>query len=94
LVPVAAWFGASEWLTRPAVWWHQLQAYAPFAEARAAFDYGNVPDFVFLEDASRFGPLEEAREFRASFHNIYDRRYLKIYEGVRYAPQRRLAFAG
>lgn len=94
LVPTAAWFCASDWLTRPAVWWHQLQQHGPFGEARAAFDFGNVPDFVFLEDASRFGPFDEAREFRAGFHNIYDRRYLKIFPGIRYAPQRRLAFSG
>jgi hypothetical protein len=94
LVPTGAWFGATDWLSRPAVWWHQLQVHGPFGEARAAFDYGSVPDFVFLEDASRFGLLDEAREFRAGFHNIYDRRYLKIYTGIRYAPQRRLAFSG
>jgi len=91
-VPASAWFGMDDWLSRPAVWWHQLEVHEPFREARAAFDYGSAPDFVFLEDASQFAPLDEATEFRAGFHNHYDRRYLKLFEGVRYAPQRRLAF--
>jgi hypothetical protein len=91
-VPASAWFSADEWLSRPAVWWQQLEAHEPFQEARAAFDYGSAPNFVFLEDASRFGLLGEAREFRAGFHNPYDRRYLKFFDEIRYAPQRRLAF--
>jgi hypothetical protein len=93
-VPAAAWFGATNWLSRPAVWWHQLEMHEPFREARAAFDYGSAPDFVFLEDACRFGSLDEAKEFRAAFHNPYDRRYLKFFNGIRYRPQRRLAFGG
>jgi hypothetical protein len=93
-VPETAWFREENWLSRPAVWWQQLEAYEPFQEARATFDYGKVPDLVFLEDASCFALLEEATEFRADFHNVYDRRYLKKFEHIRYTPQRRLAFGG
>jgi hypothetical protein len=94
IIPDAAWFKADNWLSRPAVWWQRLGAHELFQEARAGFDYSKAPDFVFLEDASCFVPMEEAKEFRADFHNIYDRRYLKLFEGIRYAPQRRLAFGG
>ena len=61
---------------------------------RSEFDFGRVPDFVFLEDVSLFGEFDDAHEFRAGFHNAHDRRYAKVVDNIRYAPQRRFAFGG
>ncbi|CAO3417864.1 hypothetical protein [Azospirillum doebereinerae] len=94
LVPDDAWFAPSHWSTRPLLWWARVEASSSVREARANFDYSVLPDFVFLEDGSRFGKLEEATEFRAGFHNAYDRRFVANVRGIRYAPQRRLTFGG
>jgi hypothetical protein len=92
LVPSDAWFAAEDWLIRPAVWWERVERLPEVREARAKFDFGVVPDLVFLEDASCFGQLGEATEFRAGFHNAFDRRYVAKFGDVTYAPQRRFAF--
>ena len=55
-------------------------------------DFASVPPFVFAEDRSAFVHLSDAVEFRAGFHNAFDRRFIVPEEGIRYAPQRRLAF--
>jgi hypothetical protein len=94
LIPADAWFEATDWLNRPAVWWRQVEACEAVREARAKFDFSSAPDFVFLEDASRFGHLSEAKEFRAGFHNTFDRRFVCKFDKLRYAPQRRFAFGG
>jgi hypothetical protein len=91
-VPKDVWFSADGWLSRPAVWWHRLERDPVVRKRRTEFDFSTVPDFVFLEDVSSFCPRSEATEFRAGFHNAYDRRFAKVVDGVRYAPQRRFAF--
>lgn len=94
ILPQEAWFQADGWLSRPAVWWRAVERSDAVREARAKFDYSSSPDFVFLEDVSRFAPLAEATEFRAGFHNQFDRRFVARIPDIRYAPQRRFAFGG
>ena len=90
-IPKAGCFMADGWLSRPAFWWPVLEDDAVISEKRFEYDYASVPDFVFLEDASRFGRMEEAKEFRAGFHNHLDRRYAYNFDEYRYAPRRRFA---
>ena len=61
-------------------------------ERRFEYDFSKVPEIVFLEDVSAFGPVSEAQEFRAGYHNTFDRRFAKVVDGYQYAPQRRFAF--
>ena len=91
-LPADVWFDAKDWLSRPAVWWRRLETNADIRKQRLEFDYSRVPEIAFLEDVSTFCPLADAHDFRAGFHNSFDRRFAKIVDGVRYAPQRRLAF--
>ncbi len=92
LVPKEAWFSAENWLSRPALWWRRIEAAEIIREARNKFDFAQAPDFVFVEDASKFVPLSDAVEFRAGFHNAFDRRFVRKFPDIRYAPQRRFAF--
>lgn len=94
VVPENAWFAAKDWLSRPAVWWRRVEADADIRKRRSEFDFTKAPDLAFLEDVSSFCPTDDATEFRAGFHNAYDRRFAKVVDGVRYAPQRRFAFGG
>ena len=94
VVPAEAWFDGDGWLGQPALWWRRVENAQAVRESRGKFDFGATPAFVFLEDASRFGRLEDATEFRAGFHNSYDRRYVSRIKEIRYAPQRRFAFGG
>ena len=93
-LPDDCWFAPSDFLSRPAVWSQRLERDAGFCEQRRSFDFASVPSLVFLEDASAFVPLEEATVFRAGHHNFFDRRFAMCFDGVTYAPQHRLAFAG
>lgn len=94
VLPGDVWFAAEGWLSRPAVWWRRLEVDPDIRKRRTEFDYSKAPDLAFLEDVSCFCPLDEATEFRSGFHNAYDRRFAKVVEGIRYAPQRRFAFGG
>lgn len=87
------WFEPATCLSKPAVWCRRLETDDDFNKTRADFDYSRVPDIVFMEDASRFYPFSEGKQFRAGFHNFFDRRMVKEYRGIRYGPQRRFAFA-
>ena len=40
-------------------------------------------------DCSEFADISEGTEFRAGFHNAFDRRFVRRVAGVRYGPQRR-----
>lgn len=80
------------WMGRAAFWWSAIEAHPFVAEKRAVFDFTTMPDLVFAEDISRFVPFEEATEFRAGFHNLFDRRYVKRLEGNSYGPTRRFVF--
>ncbi|MDB5431423.1 MAG: hypothetical protein JWP35_2539 [Caulobacter sp.] len=91
-LPEGVWFDAEGWLSRPAVWWSRLESDAGIKKQRQEFDFSKVANVAFLEDVSSFCPLEEAKEFRAGFHNSFDRRFAKVVADVRYSPQRRFAF--
>ena len=91
-IPEGCWFEPAG-LSRPAVWSARLEEHKGIRERRASFDYSRVPPLVFLEDMSAFGKLQEATQFRAGHHNVYDRRFAQCVTGKTYAPQRRLAFA-
>ncbi len=91
-LPDGCLFGVPGFLSRPAVWRHRFENDGGVQETRCAYDFSTVPPFVFLEDVSRFAPLDEAKEFRAGHHNAFDRRFVECVEGVTYAPQRRLAW--
>lgn len=87
----AKFTGHKAWLGRDAYWWPKILE-APELEAlRDSYDPDNFADAVFAEDASVFIPFEKATPFRAGFYNQYDVRYLSKFDGVNYAPGRRLA---
>ena len=86
------WFNRSSILSRPAIWTSRFQADENVRKVRSEFDFSDVPQFVFAEDRSVFVELSEAVEFRAGFHNAFDRRYIARVDEIRYGPQRRLAF--
>lgn len=86
------WFEPENFLSRPAVWCQRLEADEEFSKERANFDYSKVPDLVFLEDLSVFARISDAKEFRAGFHNSYDRRFVKDVPEFDYSPKRRFAF--
>lgn len=88
------WFNPSNCLSKPAVWCQRLETNEEISKQRAAFDFASLPDVVFLEDCSVFADISEATEFRAGFHNLHDRRFVKKIEDKRYGPQRRFAFGG
>ena len=86
------WFEPANCLSRPAVWCRRLEADKDFIRRRADFDYSEVPDIAFMEDSSVFDYISDATEFRAGFHNSFDRRFVKHFQEIRYGPQRRFAF--
>ena len=87
------WFEPAGCLSKPAVWVRRLEADPEFRKQRADFsNYSLVPDVVFMEDCSVFEDISLGKEFRAGFHNSFDRRHVRQYPGVRYGPQRRLSF--
>ena len=92
-VPDGCWFEPQGFLSRPAVWGQRFADDAGVRKGRGTFDYSSTPPFVFLEDTSTFAPLKEAKQFRAGHHNASDWRFVKCFEKVTYAPQRRLAYA-
>lgn len=91
-LPDGVWFEHADWLSKPAVWWRRLEVNDDIRKKRLEFDYSVVPPIAFMEDVSAFCPMDDAREFRAGFHNAFDRRFVKAVNGIRYAPQRRFAF--
>ena len=86
------WFQPTQCLSRPAVWCQRLETDENIKRMRASFDYLAVPSIAFMEDCSIFADIEEGQEFRAAFHNAFDRRFVKRLGCVRYGPQRRFAF--
>ena len=88
------WFDHPECISKAAVWCRRLETDEEINAERAAFDFAAVPDFVFMEDCSVFADISEATEFRAGFHNAFDRRFVRRVDGIRYRPQRRFAFGG
>lgn len=91
-IPQDCRFGPQDWISRPAFWWHRLEINEELRAQRDELNYAAVPDFVFLEDISKFDLFTEAKEFRAGFHNQFDGRFVKPITNIRYAPQRRFAF--
>ena len=92
MISPSYWFQPENFLSRPAVWGQRLEVDAQISKKRSEFNFTHVPDFVFLEDYSEFTSFERATEFRAGFHNSFDRRFILNDEDIRYAPQRRFAF--
>lgn len=89
-----ATFEASDaWIGKPTFWWSKVVNHAIVDELRSDYDYDSLPNMVFAEDASIFIDEDDAHPFRAGFHNFFDRRYIKLFNDVDYAPRRRLAFA-
>ena len=86
------WFEPQDCLSKPAVWCQRLEMDEKFTEFRQSFDYSSVPEVVFSEDCSVFIDISEATEFRAGFHNSFDRRFVSRLEDIQYGPQRRFAF--
>ena len=86
------WFEPAACLSKPSVWYRRLVADDQFNRRRAEFDFSRVPRIAFMEDSSEFVEISQGTEFRAGFHNAFDRRFVKRIEGVSYGPQRRFAF--
>ena len=80
------------WLGTQAYWWPLVESSEQATQLRSGFDFSKVADVVFAEDTSQFIPFTEAKEFRASFHNRFDRRYIAKLPGIEYGPTRRLVF--
>ncbi len=83
---------STDWIGKATFWWPCIEDMELIDQLREDFDYESLPDMVFCEDLSEFVPSENATEFRAGFHNFFDRRYVRMVEKVDYAPRRRLAF--
>lgn len=86
------WFKPADCLSRPAVWGRRLEADEAIQRRREDFDFSAVPDIAFMEDCSVFAEISQGTEFRAGFHNAFDRRFVRRLPGFRYGPQRRFAF--
>ena len=87
------WFEPAGCLSKPAVWVRRLEADPKFRKQRADFsNFSLIPDVVFMEDCSVFEDISLGKEFRAGFHNSFDRRHVRQCPGVLYGPQRRLSF--
>jgi hypothetical protein len=87
----AAFSGCSAWLGKDAYWWPDILELKEVQQARSEFEIGKYADIVFAEDASVFIPFDDAKPFRAGFHNQFDVRYLKFFPEITYGPSRRLA---
>ena len=92
IIDTKFWFKPADCLSRPAVWCRRLGADDEFSRRRGDFDYSIVPNVAFMEDCSKFMDISQGTEFRAGFHNAFDRRFVKRIAGLRYRPQRRFAF--
>ena len=86
------WYAHSSILSRRAIRLGRFQSDQDVRRIRSEYDFSEVPQFVFAEDLSKFVDLSQATEFRAGFHNAFDRRYIKRVDNIRYGPKRRLAF--
>jgi hypothetical protein len=94
IVAQTLWTTGRAWIGKDAFWWSELAPINLVDELRDAYDFDQLPDMVFAEDTSKFIPADGASEFRAGFHNIYDRRYIERPNAtVIYAPRKRLTFA-
>lgn len=96
-------FSARSWLSRPAWLWRDLQNATAMQTLRSSRK-GEVPDYVFCEDISRFVPRKQAREFVAEVPSAFNRRYIsnpstvalpakqrEFLASVTYQPEVRLA---
>ena len=92
-VPAGSWFEPEGFLSRPAVWRQRFEADAEVRKSWDALDFASDRPFVFLEDTSSFAPFDDAKQFRAGHHSAFDWRFIKHLSGIKYAPQRRLAYA-
>ena len=90
-LPDDVWIGGGEWLLRDCVVLPRLLALDGFEEKISNFDFASAPDFVFLEDASRFDLYENATPFKSQLNNQHDNRYIHLFNDIKYAPRRRLA---
>lgn len=84
---------STDWIGKPTFWWNQVLNHELVDTLRDDYNYDLLPPMVFAEDASVFIGEDDAKPFRAGFHNFFDRRFVRLFDGVEYAPRRRLAFA-
>lgn len=75
------------WLSRPVWFWDELRECEDILEVREPWKVKR-PNWVFCEDASRF--YEEGyREFVAETESPFSRRFVRVFEGVKYHPSTR-----
>lgn len=72
------------WLSRPAWFWDKVRKCESILEVREPWE-AKRPGWVFCEDASRFYE-EDYREFVADTEPPFSRRFVKCFDGLRYAP--------
>ncbi len=80
-------FKKSAWLSRPALWWNQVVADEKLTSAPGDWNPSNVPDIVFREDISNFGPRNQSRQFVADVEGLADTRYVSDPGTVEVGPR-------
>jgi hypothetical protein len=79
------------WLSRAAWFWKDVTNVSRIPEVSEPWEK-RPPKFVFAEDASRFYPEKDCREFLASVESPFVRRFVRFYgkNEVDYAPKVRI----
>lgn len=88
----SAFADSQSWLGTQAYWWPLVESHEKATELRMNFDFSKAADVVFAEDVSLFIKFDDAKEFRAAFHNRFDRRYIAKLAEIEYGPTRRMIF--
>jgi len=82
-------FKKDHWLSRPVWFWDELRECEDILEVREPWKVKR-PNWVFCEDASQF--YEKGyREFVADTESPFSRRFVRMFEGVKYRPIPRFA---
>jgi hypothetical protein len=69
-------FAAVDWLSRPVFWWGQIVEDENLSVPPQGWDPSRVPELIFREDVSNFGPRAESRQFVADIEGLADTRYV------------------
>lgn len=79
-------FKKEYWLSRPAWFWKGISEFKKIEEVSEP--WGRKPTkYIFCEDSSRFYEREECKEFIADLESPYNRRFVRRFRSVEYAPE-------
>ena len=79
-------FQRSYWLSRPAWFWRQLSEFDRVEEVSKPWQK-HAAKYAFCEDASKFYSKSLCKQFRANVDSPYNRRYVRVFSNVDYAPR-------